>query len=76
VFSNAGLKMTINCSLEEVESLLINGGLRKTMSHCLVEVLILLLSGLSRKTTNQYGGLGMTTNQLMLTFHDRLLLLD
>jgi len=29
VLSNAGLKMTIKCSLTKVESLLLNGGLRK-----------------------------------------------
>jgi len=59
VLSNVGLKMTINCDVEEVESLLPSGGLRETTSHCLVEVVILILSGGLRKTTNQSRSLVM-----------------
>jgi hypothetical protein len=57
VLSNVGLKMTVNCSLAEIESLLLNGGLRKTTNRCLAEVVILLLSGGLRKTINQSDGL-------------------
>jgi hypothetical protein len=53
VISNVGLKMTINCDVEEDEIILPSGGLRETTSHCLVEGVSLLLSGDLRKTTNQ-----------------------
>jgi hypothetical protein len=59
VLSNVGLKMTINCDVEEVESLLPSGGLRETTNRCLAEVVSLLLSGGLRKTTNQSRSLVM-----------------
>jgi hypothetical protein len=45
--------MTINCDVEEVESLLPSGGLKKTTNRCLAEAVSLLLSGGLRKITNQ-----------------------
>jgi hypothetical protein len=45
--------MTINCNVEEDESLLPSGGLRETTNCCLVEVESIILSGGLRKTTNQ-----------------------
>jgi hypothetical protein len=53
VLLNAGLKMTINCSVVEVEILLPSGGLRKMTNGCLAKGVSLLLSGDLRKTTNQ-----------------------
>jgi hypothetical protein len=45
--------MTINCDVEEVESILPSGGLMETTNYFLAEADGLLLSGGLRETTNQ-----------------------